>query len=125
MSELVHIVLIHWGSVIHICIGNLTIIVSDNGLSPGQRQAIIWTNAGILLTGTLGTKVNDILIEIHGFLFTKIHLKMSSGKCRPSCVGLNVLNGIWYQHEHIEDWTILFYFILFSFFFFQTQYVKG
>ena len=33
----------------HICIGNLTTIGSDNGLSPDQRQAIIWTNAGILL----------------------------------------------------------------------------
>ena len=34
----------------HICIGNLTIIASDNGLSPGRRQAITWTNAEILLT---------------------------------------------------------------------------
>ena len=43
--------LTHWGRVMHICIGNLTIIGSDNGLSPGRRQAIIWTNAGILLIG--------------------------------------------------------------------------
>ena len=27
----------------------LTIIRSDNGLSPSRHQAIIWTNAGILL----------------------------------------------------------------------------
>ena len=40
-----------WGRVTHICVGKLTIIVSDNGLSPGRRQAIIWTNAGILLIG--------------------------------------------------------------------------
>ena len=33
----------------HICSGNLTIIGSDNGLLPSLRQAIIWTNAGILL----------------------------------------------------------------------------
>ena len=32
----------------------LTTIGSDNGLSPGQPQAIIWTNAGILLIGHLG-----------------------------------------------------------------------
>ena len=32
----------------------LTSIGSDNGSSPGRRQAIIWTNAGILLTGPLG-----------------------------------------------------------------------
>ena len=37
-------------AVLHICNGNLAIIDSDsdNGLSHGQRQAIIWTNAGIL-----------------------------------------------------------------------------
>ena len=40
--------LTHWGRVTHICVGNLTIIGSDNGLSPGRRQAIIWTSAGIL-----------------------------------------------------------------------------
>ena len=43
--------LTHWGRVTHICVGNLTIIGSDNGLSPGRRQAIILTNAGILLIG--------------------------------------------------------------------------
>ena len=31
----------HWGRVTHICVGNLTIISPDNGLSPGRRQAII------------------------------------------------------------------------------------
>ena len=36
-----------------ICVGNLTIIGLNNGLSPGQRQAIIWTKAGILLNGPL------------------------------------------------------------------------
>ena len=48
--------LTHWGRVTHICVGNLTIIGWDNGLSPGRRQAIIWTNAGILLIGPLGKK---------------------------------------------------------------------
>ena len=38
--------LTHWGRVAHICVSKLTIIGSDNGLSPGRRQAIIWTNAG-------------------------------------------------------------------------------
>ena len=33
--------LTHWGWVTHICVGKLTIIGSDNGLSPGRRQAII------------------------------------------------------------------------------------
>ena len=40
--------LTHWGRVTHICVGKLAIIGSNNGLSPGRRQVIIWTNAGIL-----------------------------------------------------------------------------
>ena len=75
----------------HICVGNLTIIGPDNGLSPGRHQAIIWTNAGILLIGPWGTNFNEILIGIQTFSFKKVHLKMSSAKWRPFCLGLNVL----------------------------------
>ena len=52
----------HWGWVTHICICNLTPIGSDNGLTPGRCQAIILTNAGILLIGPLGTNFSEILI---------------------------------------------------------------
>ena len=75
----------------HICVIKLAIIGSNNGLSPGRHQAIIWTNAGILLIGTLGTKFSEILSEIHTFSFMKMRLKMSSAKWRPFCFGLNVL----------------------------------
>ena len=50
-------VLPHWGRVMHICAANLAIIASDNGLSPGRHQAIIWTNVGILLYYTLRNKL--------------------------------------------------------------------
>ena len=40
--------LTHWGRVTHICVGNSIIISSYNGLSPGQRQAIIWKMVAIL-----------------------------------------------------------------------------
>ena len=83
--------LTHWGRMAHICVSKLTNIGSDNGLSPGRRQAIIWTNAGILLIGPLGTNFNETSIEIHTFSFKKIHLKLSSGKWRPFCLGHNVL----------------------------------
>ena len=73
------------------CVGKLTIIASDNGLSPGRRQAIIWTNAGILLIGPLGTNFNGILIRFHTFSFKKMHLKVSSAKWRPFCLDPNVL----------------------------------
>ena len=81
----------HWGRATHICIGKLTIIGSDNGLSPGRRQAIIWTIAGILLIGPLGTNFSEMSIEIHTFSFKKINLKMSFGKWWSFCLGLNVL----------------------------------
>ena len=84
--------LTHWGRVTHKCVGKLTSIGSDNGLSPGRRQAIIWTNGGILLIGPLGTNFSEILIKIHRFSFMKMHLKMSSGKWWQFYLGLNVLN---------------------------------
>ena len=68
--------LTHWGWVTHICTRKLTIIGSDAGLSPGRRQVIIWTNAGILLIGPLGTKFNGISIKVHTF-----SLKKSIWKC--------------------------------------------
>ena len=75
----------------HICISKLTFIGSDNGLLPGQRQAIIWTNAGILLIQTLGTNFSEILSEICASSFKKMHLKMSAAKWHPFCLGLDVL----------------------------------
>ena len=86
------ILLTHWGRVTHICVSKQTIIGSDNGLSPGRRQAIFWTNAGILLIGPLGTNFSENLIEILTFSFTKMRLKVSSAKWRPFCPGLNVLS---------------------------------
>ena len=68
--------LTHWGWVTHICLDNITIIGSDNGLSPGLHQAIIWTNAGILLIRPLVTNFSKILIGNQTFSFKKIHLKM-------------------------------------------------
>ena len=80
--------LTHWGRVTHICVGNLIINGSDNGLSPGRRQPIIWTNAGILLIGRLGSNFNEILSKI--LTFKKIRLNVLSAKWRPFCLGLNL-----------------------------------
>ena len=88
----IHCDLTHRCRVTHICASKLPIIGSDNGLSPGRCQATIWTNAGILLIGPIGTNFNEILIEIYRFSFKKIHFKMSSGKWRTSCLSLSVLN---------------------------------
>ena len=75
----------------HICVGKLTTTCSDNGLSPGRRQAILWTNAGIMLIGPLGANFGDILSEIQTFSLRKIHLKIPSAKCCPFHLGLNGL----------------------------------
>ena len=81
----------------YICVVEISIIGSDNGLSPGRRQAIIWTNAWILFIGPLGTNFIEILIGVHTFWSKKMHLKMSSGKWQPFCLGLNVLKVMWYK----------------------------
>ena len=86
--------LTHWGRVTHICVSKLTIVGSDNGLSPGRCQAIICTNDGVLLIRTLRTNFSENVIEIHTFPSKKIHLKMSSGKWRPFRLGLNVLTKV-------------------------------
>ena len=108
-QDIVCNVLIHWGRVTHVCVGNLTIIGSDNGLSPGRRQATTWTNVGILLIRLLVTNFSNMLIEIHTFSFKKIHLKMSSGKWRPFCLVLNVLKPslqtIEWIRNHADYWV--------------------
>ena len=95
-----NVTLTHWGRVTHICVGKLTIIGSDNDLSPDRRQAIIWTNAGLLLIGPPGTNISEILIEILIFSFKKMRLKVSSAKRRPFCLGLNVLRA-WEGAKHV------------------------
>ena len=71
-----------WGQVTHLCVSHLTIIGSDNGLSPGRRQAIIWINDGILLIAPLGTKFSEILSKCIYF-----HPRRCICKCRLRNVG--------------------------------------
>ena len=85
----------------YICLSKLYNIGSDNGLSPAQHQAIIWTNAGILLIWLLGTNFSEMLIEIIKFSFRRMHLKVPSAKHRSFCFGLNVLK------PHFLAWTLL------------------
>ena len=84
--------LTHWGPVTHICIGKLISIGLDDGLSPDRRQAIIWTNAGLLSIGPFWTYFSENLIKIQQFSLKIMHVKMSSVKWRPSCLVLNVLS---------------------------------
>ena len=83
--------LTHWGRVTHICVSKLTIIGSDNGLSPDRRQAIIWTNAGLLLIGPVGKKLqwnlkrnSNIFIEENAF--EGVVCETAAILSRPQCV---------------------------------------
>ena len=102
----------HWGRVTHICVSKLTTIGSDNGLSPGRRQAIIWTNAGILLIRPVGTNFSEILIEIQTVSLKKIRLKMSSAKWCQFRLGLNVLKShqVSFTHDLFGSCPIVFTF---------------
>ena len=110
----------HWGRVTHICVAKPTIIGSDNGLSPGRRQAIIWTNAGILLIRPLGTNFSEISIGTQTFSFKKMHLKISSAKWHPFLpngihfcqmasifLGLNVLT-MFFTHQSLNKPLLCF-----------------
>ena len=63
-------------------------------LSVNKIITYLLTNAGILLTGPLGTNSSEILIEIHTVSWEKMHLKIPSGKWRSFFLGLNVLNNL-------------------------------
>ena len=92
----------------YICVGKLTNIDSDNGLSPERRQAIIWANVGILLIGhqaiiwanvgifligPLGTNFREFLnrnsyIFIQESAFEIGVYEMAAILSRPQCVKL-------------------------------------
>ena len=63
-----------------ICVSKLGHHCSDNGLSPVRRQAITWTNAGLLSIGLLGTSFSEIWIGNLSLSCKKMYVKMSSAK---------------------------------------------
>ena len=73
----------------HICVSKLTIIGSDNGVSPGRRQAILWTNYGILIIRTLETNLSEIVQNLYIFIkknaFEKCRLENGGHLSRPQC----------------------------------------
>ena len=103
-----HQSLTHWRRATHICVSKLTIIASDNGLSPGRRQAIIWNNAGILSIGPLGTNFSEILVEINTFFiqenaFENVVWKMAAILSRPQCVKLSRNGRLFAKKYHPWD----------------------
>ena len=86
---------------IHVIISNLNalsqwgwvkhIIVSDNGLTPGQRQTISWTYDWILLIGPLETNFSEIVIKIHKIFVPENAFETVVWKLGTIFIGLNVL----------------------------------
>ena len=72
----------------HICASKLISISSDNGLAPGRRQAIIWTNAGIL---TLQDKL-QWNFNRNSYIFIQENAFENAWKWWPFCIGLNELS---------------------------------
>ena len=100
--------LTHWGPATHICVSGLTIIGSDNTLSPGRRQAIIWTNAGILLIWRNKLQWNlkrNSFIFIQENAFEKVVCEMASILSRPLCV--NIVRLSWLQTAYDVDRIIV------------------
>ena len=85
--------------------GILVNIGSGNGLSPGRRQAIVWTNAGILSITPQRTYFNEISFDIQIFSFKKMHLNISSAKWRPFCPGRDALK--FYSNDSNADVKII------------------
>ena len=86
---------IHWSRVMHIYASNLTNIGSDNGLSPGRRQAIIWSrdrsNCWDIVNRTPRNKLQwnlnpnpNIFIEEN--TFDNVVCEIPAILCRPQCV---------------------------------------
>ena len=90
----------YWGRVTHIGVGKLTIIASDNDLSPGRRQAIIETNDGILLIWTLRNKFQwsfnrNSYIFIQENALENVVCEVALILSRPQCVKIKTtIDGI-------------------------------
>ena len=66
--------------------------------NPFQRQALIWTNHGLLIIRALATKFSKIWIKMQRFSLKKINSEIYFVKYRPFCLRLNVLYG--------EQWNV-------------------
>ena len=91
-----HSGLTHWGQVMHICIGNLTIIISDNGLSSCWRQNHCLNQSWHIVNWTLRNKLqwnlnlnSYIFFQENGF--QSVVWKMAAILSQPQCVKVTVM----------------------------------
>ena len=63
----------------------LTIVGSENGLSPIRRHAITWSSTDLLSIRPFRTNFNEIWIETYNFPIKEMHLKCRLQNWRPIC----------------------------------------
>ena len=106
-------ILTHWGRVTHVCVGNLTIIGSDNGLSPGGRSHNLnqcWNIVNWTPRNNLLWNVNrNSYIFIHENQFENVVWKMAAILSLPQCVkrksvlGIKFLCCLYLNNYHISS----------------------
>ena len=96
----------------HICISKLTMIGSDNGLAPGRCQGIYLNQCQVFVNWTLRNKSQWNFNQIPTFSLMKMHLKISSMKWRPFCLGGDELNN-WCAESCWGNAKIYLRFVLF------------
>ena len=98
MGRMTHLPLLtRWGRVMHICVVKLTNLGSYNGWLPDRHQASILTNAGMLLIGPLGKKLEwnlnrSLCIFVQENTFENIVWKMAAILSQPQYVKVRSWN---------------------------------
>ena len=100
----------------HICVSKLTIIGSDKGLPPDRSQAIIRTNAGILLIGPLGINICETSSKCIQFIqenaFEIVVQKLAAILSWPQCVKQIPMAVILYKKHRMinfyKSWNDIF-----------------
>ena len=112
--------LTHWGRVTHICVGKQTIIGSDNGLSPGRRQAFYLNQCRNIVNWNLGNKLQWKFIQnsnifIQENAFENVVRKLVAILPQPQCVNgalwhsaeINIAAGVWWVWKlYFENYCI-------------------
>ena len=106
---------LNWGRVMHICVNELTIIGSDNGLLPGCVKPLSDTD-GLLLIGNLGTNFSEILNEIYIFVqdngFENVVCKMLAILSQPLCVNIKQITPMGCVIYNNDFWQLCIILIL-------------
>ena len=72
--------LTHWGRVTHICVSKLTIIGSDNGLSPGRLSCVCYQTRSELMPGRHRVNASNRIDDERGRMISRTPFVIQSCK---------------------------------------------